>query len=549
MKVKKILYICGEPHSHPSEPASRILADMCAEDGRFELEIVRGPEHFVKLNSGEYAAVLVYTTGYDDELYGEREEALFRFVENGGGLIGLHSATDSFKHNRRWLELIGSKFYHHEDFKRYEVRVEDGYYITRRLQSFTLPDELYHLEMMGPPVQVVAYTPWRGGKEPMMYVKEHGKGRVAYLALGHDLRSFSSANFQKLLMRGIAWAAKSDVEQDKVLRCGIVGYGAAFQMGKNHCNWINSVEGMKAVAMCDIDPSRLIAAREEQPNLEGYFTSVSEMLANCDLDIVTAAVPHNQHFPVVMECLEAGKNVISEKPFCINVAEANAMIAKAKEKGVMLTVFQNRRWDSDYLEIKDIVTQGLIGQILNITYNDLSFSSPNDWWRSDKAISGGRGYDWGAHTFDWMLNLIGGKITQVMANSQKRFWNQVTNEDHLEIYVTFTNGATITFTSSSLAAVKRPQMEILGTRGSITKTRDGKLLVNTLYTDRMLEAEREIPKAGDWRDFYCNIADHLLMGEALAVKPEQSRRVVGILEAADQSAALGRSVAPVEGCE
>lgn len=108
----------------------------------------------------------------------------------------------------------------------------------------------------------------------------------------------------------------------------------------------------------------------------------------------------------------------------------------------MLSVFHNRRWDGDYIIIKDIIEKGLIGEIFHIECFIGSFSHPRYWWRSDKKISGGIMHDWGAHFIDWILNLIPSKITGIYGDFQKRVWFSVSNEDHGQAIIRFENGTT-----------------------------------------------------------------------------------------------------------
>ncbi len=79
---------------------------------------------------------------------------------------------------------------------------------------------------------------------------------------------------------------------------------------------------------------------------------------------------------MTLKCLQAGKHVVLEKPFCITVAEANAMIDMAREKRLMLSLFHNRRWDGDYLTIRDIIDRGLIGEVFHIECGQAGYRSP-----------------------------------------------------------------------------------------------------------------------------------------------------------------------------
>ncbi|MDO8685167.1 MAG: ThuA domain-containing protein, partial [Clostridiales bacterium] len=322
--MKKLLYVYGGPEFHPTREAGKVLEDVLKSDGRFELEMTRDLDAFTGLSEGKFDVVVLYTTGFIDELTAEREKGLLEFVKNGGGFVGIHSAADSFRGNRRYIEMLGNEFLYHPEIHEYTVSVVNKeHYITTRLEDYAITDEMYHLQNYDPAkVTLLAETPWKGKKMPLAYVKNYGEGRVAYLANGHDLRAWRNHAFQKLVVRSIAWVAGAEKPVRK-LRCGLLGYGTTCSMGKGHGSWINSTEGMETVAMCDRSPERVEVAKNEFPGLKGYFTDLDDMLAMEGLDLVVIILPHNQHTPAAIKCLEAGKYVVLEKPFCINVNEAD----------------------------------------------------------------------------------------------------------------------------------------------------------------------------------------------------------------------------------
>jgi predicted dehydrogenase len=352
-----------------------------------------------------------------------------------------------------------------------------------------------------------------------------------------------------LLLRAVTWSAGAETPA-KTIRCGLLGYGPAFNMGKGHAAWIDATPGMQTVAMCDASPARVEAAKAELPGLQGYFTRLDEMLAMKDLDLVVNILPHNLHAPTTLQCLAAGKHVVQEKPFCLTVAEANEMIDLARAQGVMLSLFHNRRWDGDYLTMRDIIDKGLIGDVFHIECAMANYGHPGFWWRSDKAISGGVMYDWGAHFIDWILNLVPAKITQVNGNFQKRVWNSVTNEDFGQVGIRFDNGCTADYLTSTISASPRPLWRINGTRGAIERYGGDTLTLISYVNGFRQESTVKVtlPSYGS-TEYYRTVADHLLFGEALAVTPEQARRVIGVIEAGLISSQKGASVPPPQGCE
>lgn len=327
----------------------------------------------------------------------------------------------------------------------------------------------------------------------------------------------------------------------KKIKWGIIGYGAAFNMGRGHAGWINASPGMKTIAVCDTDPKRTAAAAEELPGVETY-NDVSEMLKNKDIDCVVNILPHNLHYEVAMQALSAGKGVCLEKPMCITTQQATDMIELAKKKKVLLTVFHNRRHDGDYMAVKEFIDKGMIGDVFRVEAYMGGYGHPGKWWRSSKEISGGNFYDWGAHQVDWVLNFLEGrKIKNVTGFYQKRVWQDVTNEDETQAIVRFDDDVVADITISSIAKVGKPRWRILGTKGAIEDRWDGKF--KAFLDVKGYPAEMSVNyKPSTWETWYPNLAAHLLKGKPLEVKPEEARRVIMVIEYSERSAKEGKSV-------
>ena len=128
---------------------------------------------------------------------------------------------------------------------------------------------------------------------------------------------------------------------------GVVGYGAQFDMGGRHAGQIRETEGLELRGLFDLDPARREAAREEQPDAIIYET-YDELLAASNIELVVIVTPHDTHAPLSIAASGAGKHLVTEKVMCLNVQEADAMIAAAEKADRMLSVYQNRRWDGDF---------------------------------------------------------------------------------------------------------------------------------------------------------------------------------------------------------
>lgn len=530
---KALLMIGGE--FHPFDACGRILADFLKSYGTAECTVTSDREAFRKL--GGYDVVIVYTQG--GKLSKAQEKGLCDWVAEGGAFIGIHCANDSFVGNERYMEMLGTQFSGHGPVCEFAVNIADQEHeVSRRFSEFRITDEFYLCKRRTKAdLHAVMTGKWQFEKQPAAYVREYGRGRVFYTILGHDERAFRSPSFGKLIHRGIWWATQSN--KNKAVRCGIVGYGPTFGMGKLHADFIRKTPGLVVTAVCDIDPKRTDVAAKEQPDIR-TFDNHKKMAASGLVDIAINITPHNVHAPLSLDLLKAGIGVVSEKPFCITVEQATKMIKAAREKKVLLTVFHCRRLDADYLAIRKIIDDGLIGEPFHCEAFLGSYQHPGDWWRSHKPISGGGIYDWGAHFMDWILNLMPYKMQSVTGFMSKRVWHDVTNEDHCKAIIRFEGNRSGELEVSSIAAVGKPKWRILGTKGGIVYDWNKPVQVTSYAGGVKQQIEVQHPQ-DDWAPYYMRLADHLLGGEPLMVTPESARRVIAVLELAGKSNKSGKA--------
>lgn len=327
----------------------------------------------------------------------------------------------------------------------------------------------------------------------------------------------------------------------ETVRAAVVGYGGAFGMGKYHGEMINAA-GMQIVAACDVDPARMAVAATDFPGIRTY-TSVDDLLEDPEVDLVVLILPHNMHAPVAVQAAKKGKHVIVEKPMCISVLEADAMIEAAAASKVMLSIFHNRRFDGDFMTIRELIEKGVIGDVFHIEAMMGGLHPMGNWWRSEKAISGGNMFDWGAHIIDWILHLAPKQVVGVDGYYQKLRWFEHTNEDHTELTIRFEGGANATVEISNLAAASKDRWRILGTKGAIVMRSWDKLEVFVDHDGYIAKFEPHMQKTNQ-QAYYNNIAGHLMRGEDLGVKAEEARRIIAIIEAAEQSSNAQRTVTP-----
>ncbi|HEX3779883.1 MAG TPA: ThuA domain-containing protein [Pseudonocardiaceae bacterium] len=163
-------------------------------------------------------AYLLYTAG---GAFGpEQQQALADAVAHGKGLLALHASCvlSAEEADRAMVDLLGCRYLshgpgHHEGT--YAVHVDGEHPITSGVGDFSLFDEYYVVELSDPGVRVLAWRDAEGGTEPVLYVREHGAGRVCYLALGHDMRAWGEPMFQRLVRQAIRWVSRADEKEDR----------------------------------------------------------------------------------------------------------------------------------------------------------------------------------------------------------------------------------------------------------------------------------------------------------------------------------------------
>lgn len=326
------------------------------------------------------------------------------------------------------------------------------------------------------------------------------------------------------------------------MRVGLLAYGA---IGHEHNQAIHSVPGWELTAVCDVNPDRITAAQELAPGAKG-FSDATEMLDSGLVDLVVISTPPNTHFEWARAALERGIHVVLEKPMALTAAQCDEVLELAHNKGLTLVVYQNRRFDPDFVTMRRLVREGAIGEVF--TYEGFvgGYSRPCDYWHSDADVSGGAIFDWGSHYIDQILDLFGTDIAHVTGINHKRHWHHVSNADHAEVTITFADGRQARFVNSDLAAARRPKFYALGTQGAIVGEWDPQAepavadlpALISLHIPgappRVIELD-EVPAF----TFHHELAKHLASGAPMQVLPINSRNVVAVMEAAERSAANG----------
>jgi len=311
-------------------------------------------------------------------------------------------------------------------------------------------------------------------------------------------------------------------------------------MGAHHCNQIRNTEGLELIAVVEPVPERaaLAAEKEQVPT----FPSLTELLAKTDVELVILVTPHDTHMPLAVEALVAGRHVISEKVMCLNTAEADKMIEAARANKRMLSVYHNRRWDTDYVTVRSVIDAGLLGEVFDIESAVGGYGRPTGW-RAEKKHGGGMLYDWGAHLVDQAIQMVPAKPLRVFATMQYRVWD-VDVETHASVHITFANSCVAHIDLGNISWIPRHRWLVRGEDGALFKQTlgdDSRARVHTVVNSVKTQMDIE-PVPASWSSYYENIAAHLLQGAELIVKPEEVRVAVAVIEAAFKSAETGAVV-------
>jgi predicted dehydrogenase len=237
----------------------------------------------------------------------------------------------------------------------------------------------------------------------------------------------------------------------------------------------------------------------------------------------------------------------------LTTQECDELMALAKASNLLLVVYQNRRFDADFLTIKSALDQGLIGDLFSYESFVGGYSRPCDFWHSDAKVSGGAIFDWGSHFIDQILALVPAKIDFVSGVNQKRVWDHITNADHAQVSINFAGGVAATFINSDLAAARKPKFYLLGTKGALVGNWDesGSGAVADLpaiITIHLADGSSKVLPAVDAQPFafHRSVANYLNNEAPMDVQAGQSRDVVAIMQAAELSAlSNGLPVTPV----
>lgn len=345
----------------------------------------------------------------------------------------------------------------------------------------------------------------------------------------------------------------------------MLGYGLAGSVF--HAPLIASTPEMEVAAIVTANPERQARAQRDYPHAR-VLASAEEIFADSSaIDLVVVATPNNSHLALGLAAIQAGLPVVVDKPFMASSADARQLVAAASAASVPLTVFQNRRWDSDFRTLQALVAAGALGDIIRFEsrYERYRPTVNTSAWREHAAPeeAGGLLFDLGAHLVDQALTLLGDPITVYAESDARRPGAQV--DDDTFVALRFASGAVAHLWMSVLVRQVGPRLRVIGTRGLFEKygmdpqedllrtggrpgdegwASEPEDLWGRLSTDigevAVAGVARSLP--GSYETFYQMVRDALRRGGPLPVDPRDAVKTIQVIEAARQSASSGQVV-------
>jgi scyllo-inositol 2-dehydrogenase (NADP+) len=344
-----------------------------------------------------------------------------------------------------------------------------------------------------------------------------------------------------------------------MIEVGLVGFGLAGRAF--HAPVIRAVPGLHLAAIVQRSGTE---AAEKYPDVR-IVRSLDELLSISEIRLIVIATPNETHYPFARQCLEAGRDVVVDKPFTTTLEEAVSLVELAKKTNRLLTVYQNRRYDGDFQAIRKLVMDGALGRIVRFetSYDRFRPQLKPGAWRETSRPGSGILFDIAPHLIDHALVLFG--LPEAVTADVRIERENAAADDAFDIMLHYPNGMRAVLRSSILAATPRPRFVLFGTQGSFVKQafdpqemnlRRGFIPVDkpwgyepeedwgvlTVPSGESFE-RRRIPSVNcDYRDYYSNVRDAILARAALAVTPEYALDVMRMLELARESSEKRRTI-------
>jgi len=336
------------------------------------------------------------------------------------------------------------------------------------------------------------------------------------------------------------------------LKIGLMGYG--FAGATFHAPVIEHCGRASVAAIATGQPER---ARADYPRTK-IVADLDALLALDEIDCVVIATPNDTHFDLARRTLEAGKHVVVDKPVTLSAADAHTLANIALARGKLFAPFHNRRWDGDFLTVRDLLARVELGRVTQYeSHFDRFRPGVRQRWREDITRGGGLLFDLGPHLIDQALALFG--APQTVSATVRAHRDAASAPDYVHIQLGY-GEFEVVLHASALTSLPGPRFAIHGTRGSYVKygldTQEDQLKAglrpgdegfgagNTSGVLRVLEGDQEVEREwptrnGEYVGFYIALADAIQNGVAFPVRAQDAVDVMTVIELAERSSEQG----------
>ena len=339
------------------------------------------------------------------------------------------------------------------------------------------------------------------------------------------------------------------------LRAAIIGYGLAGRFF--HAPLIAATEGLVVASVVTSSQERQAQAAREHPEAR-ILSGPAELWERAeDHDLVAVATPNATHAPLAGEAIDRGLSVVVDKPVALTFGEAEALVSRSERASRLLTVFQNRRWDSDQLTLARLLAEDRLGTVLRYEsrFERWRPSASAESWRdsTSPARGGGQLLDLGTHLVDQTLVLFG-PVTHVYAEVDAR--RGAPSDDDAFVALRHADGVISHLRASAITAAPGPRLRVLGTQAAfVVQELDGQedaLRAGARPDEvpdwgsepesrwgRLVSGEESTPvpsERGDWPRFYALLVRALRDGDPPPVDPRDAVATLRVIEAARRSA-------------
>jgi predicted dehydrogenase len=339
------------------------------------------------------------------------------------------------------------------------------------------------------------------------------------------------------------------------LKTGLIGYGLAG--ATFHAPVIEHCGRATVAAIATGQPEKALA---DYPNA-AIVADLDALLTLKDIECVVIATPNDTHFDLAKRVLEAGKHVVVDKPVTLTSADARALADLARQNNLVFAPFHNRRWDGDFLTVRDLVASSELGRITHYeSHFDRFRPHVRQRWREDATRGGGLLFDLGPHLIDQAITLFG--LPETVTATVRTHRDEGSAPDYVHLQLGYPDKEVVLH-ASALTAISPPRFAIHGTCGSYVKhgldTQEDQLKAGLTPDDvefgggnepgllRVLQGELEVERPlptrdGAYADFYRSLAAAIHEGKPFPVTPEDAIDVMTVIELASRSAEEGRRV-------